>query len=60
MKLGFAPAVGDTPLQHDEHFVLIDAQGKIRGFYDSFVPERMDALVRDADSLSLHPSGAGQ
>jgi cytochrome oxidase Cu insertion factor (SCO1/SenC/PrrC family) len=60
MKLGFAPAQGDTPIQHDEHFVLIDAQGKIRGFYDSFVPERMEALVHDAQSLSAHPDGAAQ
>jgi protein SCO1 len=60
MKLGFAPATADTPIQHDEHFVLVDAQGKIRGFYDSFVLERMDALVHDAQSLSAHPTGAGQ
>jgi protein SCO1 len=59
MKLGFSPAVGDTPIQHDEHFVLIDAQGKIRGFYDSFVPQRMEDLVRDAAALNSHP-GAGQ
>jgi len=31
MKLGFVPAQGSTPIQHDEHFVLIDAHGKIRG-----------------------------
>jgi protein SCO1 len=60
MKLGFTPGTADTPIQHDEHFVLIDAQGKIRGFYDSFVPEKMDALVHDAQTLSAHPTGAGQ
>jgi cytochrome oxidase Cu insertion factor (SCO1/SenC/PrrC family) len=60
MKLGFTPGTADTPIQHDEHFVLIDAQGKIRGFYDSFVPERMDALVHDAQTLSARPIGAGQ
>jgi protein SCO1/2 len=60
MKLGFSPAVGDTPIQHDEHFVLIDAQGEIRGFYDSLVPERMEALVHDANRLLTHPHGAGQ
>jgi protein SCO1/2 len=60
MKLPFVPAQGDTPIQHDEHFVLIDSQGKIRNFYDSFVPQRMDALVRDANSLSAHPAGAAQ
>jgi len=60
MKLDFIPAAGDNPIQHDEHFVLIDAQGKIRGFYDSFVPERMDALVHDAEALAAHPGGAAQ
>ena len=60
MKLGFSPAVGNTPIQHDEHFVLIDAQGKLRGYYDSFVPQRMDALVHDAEMLSAHPTGAGK
>jgi protein SCO1 len=60
MKLGFTPGTTDTPIQHDKHFVLIDAQGKIRGFYDSFVPERMDALVHDAQTLAAHPTGAGQ
>jgi protein SCO1/2 len=60
MKLGFSPAAGDAPIQHDEHFVLIDAQGKLRGYYDSFVPQRMDALVHDADWLIAHPDGAGQ
>lgn len=59
MKLAFAPSVGDIPIQHDEHFVLVDGQGKIRGFYDSFVPERMNELVHDASYLSAHP-GAGQ
>jgi protein SCO1/2 len=58
MKLHFAPAQGNTPLQHDEHFVLIDAAGNIHDFYDSFVPQDMDALVHDADSLSAQSSGA--
>jgi protein SCO1 len=60
MKLGFAPASAGVPIQHDEHFVLIDSHGNIRGFYDSFVPDQMDELVRDATSLTENPSGAGQ
>jgi protein SCO1/2 len=58
MKLGFAPATADTPIQHDEHFVLIDAQGKIRGFYDSLVPQKIGELIHDAQTLSAHPNGA--
>jgi len=60
MKLGFAPAAAGVPIQHDEHFVLVDSHGQIRGFYDSFVPEKMVELVRDATSLSETPGGARQ
>jgi protein SCO1/2 len=52
MKLGFVPAQDGNPIEHDEHFVLVDAQGHIRGFYDSFVPERLQQLVRDARLLA--------
>jgi protein SCO1 len=51
MKLGFVPAQDGNPIAHDEHFVLVDAKGNIRGFYDSFVPERLEQLVRDARLL---------
>jgi protein SCO1/2 len=65
MKIGFVPAQGDTPIQHDEHFVLVDAQGNIRGYYDSLVPARMNDLIRDANSLAAasadhHATGAAQ
>jgi protein SCO1/2 len=52
MKLGFVPAKDGNPIQHDEHFVLVDAQGRIRGFYDSFVPQRLQQLLRDARLLA--------
>jgi len=52
MKLGFVPAQDGNPIQHDEHFVLVDAKGNIRGFYDSYVPERLQQLVSDASKLS--------
>lgn len=51
MKLGFVPAQDGNPIQHDEHFVLVDAKGNIRGFYDSYVPERLQQLVYDAGTL---------
>lgn len=60
MKLGFAPAVNGNQIQHDEHFVLVDADGHIRGFYDSLVPEKMDQLVQDAIQLSGQSDGAGK
>jgi protein SCO1 len=48
---------GETPdgtpdIVHDLHFVLIDRQLRIRGYYDSEVPERLDDLVRDARRLA--------
>jgi protein SCO1/2 len=60
MKLGLVPAQGANPIQHDWHFVLVDAQGRIRDFYDSENPDRMDALVHDANWLLAHPDGAGK
>jgi protein SCO1 len=52
MKLGFVPAQDGNPIAHDEHFVLVDAKGQIRGFYDSYVPDRLQQLVRDARALT--------
>jgi protein SCO1 len=67
MKMYFAPSTIGSPIQHDEHFVLVDADGHIRGVYDSFVPERMNQLVRDAtelaqeaDASEAHADGAGK
>jgi cytochrome oxidase Cu insertion factor (SCO1/SenC/PrrC family) len=60
MKLGFIPADGGSPIQHDWHFVLVDAQGRIRDFYDSENPQRMDVLIHDANWLIAHPDGASK
>jgi protein SCO1/2 len=68
MKIPLFPVQADQPIQHDEHFILIDAQGKIRGYYDSLVPAAMKDLVRDANSLAEssgateehHATGAAQ
>ncbi len=60
MKLGLIPAQGGNPIQHDWHFVLVDAQGRIRDFYDSENPDRMDALIHDANWLLAHPDGAAK
>jgi protein SCO1/2 len=43
---------GTPDIVHDLHFVLIDRQLRIRGYYDSEVPERLDDLVRDARRLA--------
>jgi protein SCO1/2 len=58
LKVGVLPAQGDQPIQHDEHFVLIDALGNIRGYYDSLVPTRMTDLIRDANTLAASSSAS--
>ena len=45
-------ADGTPDIVHDLHFVLIDRQLGIRGYYDSDVKERLDDLVEDARRLA--------
>jgi protein SCO1 len=44
-------AGGDGPFLHSSKFVLVDAEGVIRGYYDSTDEQAMRALVADASSL---------
>jgi protein SCO1/2 len=37
---------------HGNHFVLVDAQGQIRGYYDSADEEAFERLLTDADRLT--------
>jgi protein SCO1/2 len=41
---------------HGVHVVLVDAQGRIRGYYDSTDADAMDRLVKDARRLAARPS----
>jgi protein SCO1/2 len=59
MKLYFKPADGQSAIQHDQHFVLVDGQGHVRGYYDSYSPDDMDHLVRDAKILADQSDGGG-
>ncbi len=43
---------GVPDIVHGTHFVLLDATGRIRGYYDSDVIERIDDLVADALALA--------
>lgn len=64
LKLAFSrqgELAGGVPnIVHDLHFVLLDGNLRIRGYYDSTDPARLAALVRDATTLvgsgSHHPS----
>ena len=54
------PREGDDPhteafdIMHGERLVLVDPQGRIRGYYDADEPDR---VLRDARSLT--PGGRG-
>ena len=45
--------VGDIigKMEHATHFILVDKQGDIRGYYSSFDAEEIKKLLRDAEAL---------
>jgi len=59
MKLGISqtpaedPSREQEPITHSTRFVLLDGEGKVRGYYDAFDPASVDQLARDARALSL-------
>lgn len=48
---GGSAGAGDEPILHSTRFVLVDAAGSIRGYYEAFDEESMKKLRRDLDSL---------
>ncbi|WP_437339165.1 SCO family protein [Sorangium sp. So ce394] len=46
------PSAGLGAIMHGEWFVLVDGQGRIRGYYQIGDEERMNELVRDAERLA--------
>jgi protein SCO1/2 len=56
-KEGFKLALDDTggtqaePITHSSRFVLVDRQGRIRGYYSMDEESEMAHIVRDAKSL---------
>ena len=51
MLVTAVPAMGDQPIIHDGRFLLVDAQGRIRGAYRSEDPQELANLERDARRL---------
>jgi protein SCO1/2 len=49
-------AAASGPVVHSIHAVLIDGQGRIRGYYDTSSPEAVSALVNDARRLLRDPA----
>lgn len=46
------PVVDASQVFHGTHLVLVDAEGRIRGYYDVKEDAGLDALLRDARSLA--------
>jgi protein SCO1 len=46
------PETDFLSITHGVHLVLVDADGRIRGYYDSNDPEALERLVRDVHRLS--------
>lgn len=42
-------------IMHGDWFVLVDGQGRIRGYYDTNEPAKLDAILRDAEFLARNP-----
>jgi protein SCO1/2 len=47
-----AQAAGEGPFLHSSKFVLVDAAGRIRGYYDSGSGEEIGTLIADASRLA--------
>jgi protein SCO1/2 len=52
MLMRATPAEGDTPILHDEKFVLVDSKGNLRGAYSSQDEDAMKRLMDDAKKLA--------
>jgi protein SCO1 len=52
MKLSASPAEGDRPIEHAEHFLLVDAKGRVRGAYHSNQEEELKQLAVDAAKIA--------
>jgi len=47
-------ADGDELVTHSDRFVLVDAEGRIRGYYHGSEPEAVPVLLRDLAALPPH------
>ena len=58
MLLGYAKTPADDerarlePITHSTRFVLVDGQGRVRGYYDAFEEQDVERLVGDAGRLA--------
>lgn len=59
-KLGVDEVPGEADpglaIAHSDRFVLVDAAGRVRGYYDPFDPESLARLERDLSALRDEPA----
>jgi protein SCO1/2 len=46
------PANAAEPILHSTRFVLVDGEGRIRGYYEAFDEEAMKRLERDVETIA--------
>lgn len=46
------PVNADEPILHSSRFVLVDGEGRIRGYYEAFDEEAVKKLLRDVKALA--------
>lgn len=54
-----APENPDMPILHSNRFVLVDAEGRMRGAYDAFEPDALDRLLADLETLRVAGAASG-
>jgi cytochrome oxidase Cu insertion factor (SCO1/SenC/PrrC family) len=61
-KLSVADSATDTssPITHSPMFVLVDAQGKVRGYYDGLNEEGFAKLLKDTRAILSTPTSNAQ
>lgn len=52
---GFKVGVPDNPMAHSQRFILVDAKGHIRGYYDGMDQISVRTLASDIDRLLASP-----
>ncbi|GMU94279.1 MAG: hypothetical protein AMXMBFR4_33370 [Candidatus Hydrogenedentota bacterium] len=52
---GFKVGVPDNPMAHSQRFILVDAKGHIRGYYDGMDQMSVRTLAADIDRLLANP-----
>lgn len=52
-----APAGATEAILHSTRFVLIDARGRVRGYYDAFEPGTLERLLTDFAALAREAAG---